>query len=65
MKGEVVVVVAPPDAPDAPGAEDIDAALRDALPTMGVKEAAQTVAEATGLSRRDLYQRALALKGEG
>jgi 16S rRNA (cytidine1402-2'-O)-methyltransferase len=45
-----------------PSETDIDAALRDALATMGVKEAAQSVAEATGVSRRALYQRALALK---
>jgi 16S rRNA (cytidine1402-2'-O)-methyltransferase len=62
VKGEVVVLVAPPDAAEAPAEADIEAALREALATMGVKEAAQSVAAATGVSRRDLYQRALALK---
>jgi len=63
VKGEIVLLV-------APGAEevleeiDIDAALREALKTMGVKEAAQSVAAATGVSRRVLYQRALQLKSE-
>jgi len=43
-------------------AADIDAALRDALGRLRVKEAANEVAEALGLPRRDVYQRALALK---
>jgi 16S rRNA (cytidine1402-2'-O)-methyltransferase len=64
VKGEVVLVVAPPPETEAPAASDIDAALRAALSTMGVKEAAQAIAEATGVSRRDLYQRALQLKSE-
>jgi 16S rRNA (cytidine1402-2'-O)-methyltransferase len=65
VKGEIVLVVAPPEDAPPPAEADVDAALRKALATMGVKEAAQTVAAATGLSRRDLYQRALALKSEG
>ncbi len=65
VKGEIVLLVAPPAEPLPPDEVDIDAALRDALLTIGVKEAAQSVADATGLSRRVLYQRALALKGEG
>jgi hypothetical protein len=32
---------------------------------MSIKDAAQFVAETTGLSRRDLFQKALALKGAG
>jgi 16S rRNA (cytidine1402-2'-O)-methyltransferase len=65
VKGEIVLVIAPPEA-DAPPAEaDVDAALRDALKSMGVKEAADRVATSTGLSRRTLYQRALKLKAEG
>jgi 16S rRNA (cytidine1402-2'-O)-methyltransferase len=63
VKGEVVLVVGPPGAAPAPASEDIDALLDAALRSMSVKEAAQNVAETTGLSRRDLYQRALFLKG--
>jgi 16S rRNA (cytidine1402-2'-O)-methyltransferase len=65
VKGEIVLVVGPPDAAAPPADEDVDAALRDALKTASLKEAAQAIAAATGLSRRDLYQRALALKGRG
>ena len=61
-KGEVVVVVAP--GAEAPAsAEDADQALREALTRLGPAEAASEVAGALGLSRRDLYRRALALKG--
>jgi 16S rRNA (cytidine1402-2'-O)-methyltransferase len=65
VKGEVVLVVGPPGAPPAPATEDVDALLGAALRSMSMKEAAQNVAEMTGLSRRDLYQRALSLKGSG
>jgi 16S rRNA (cytidine1402-2'-O)-methyltransferase len=62
VKGEVVVVIAPPPAARPPAETEVDAALREALLTASVKEAAQVVAAKTGLSRRSLYQRALALK---
>jgi 16S rRNA (cytidine1402-2'-O)-methyltransferase len=62
VKGEIVLVVAPPHAAAPPTEADVDEQLRAALGSMSVKEAAQTVAEATGLPRRTLYQRALALK---
>jgi 16S rRNA (cytidine1402-2'-O)-methyltransferase len=62
-KGEIVVVVGPPPPRAAASATEIDAALVAALETKGVGAAAQEVAEAFGLSRRDLYQRALVLKG--
>jgi 16S rRNA (cytidine1402-2'-O)-methyltransferase len=57
-----VLVVAPPEAAAPPAEADVDDELRAALGSMSVKEAAQAVAEATGLPRRTLYQRALALK---
>ena len=61
-KGELVVVVAP-GAPRAATADEADAALAEALARAGPAEAAAEVARALGLSRRDLYARALALKG--
>jgi 16S rRNA (cytidine1402-2'-O)-methyltransferase len=64
VKGEIVLVIAPPGARAAPADADVEQALRQALATATVKEAAQSVAAATGLPRRELYRRALALKGE-
>ena len=64
VKGEIVLVIAPPGAAAAPAEADVEQALRRALATATVKDAAQSVAAATGLSRRELYRRALALKDE-
>jgi 16S rRNA (cytidine1402-2'-O)-methyltransferase len=61
-KGEIVVVIGPPPPREAASEAEVDAALAAALETKGVGGAAQEVAEAFGLSRRDLYQRALKLK---
>jgi 16S rRNA (cytidine1402-2'-O)-methyltransferase len=61
-KGEVVIVVAPGETAPA-SAEDADAALREALARLGPADAAAEVASALGLSRRELYRRALVLKG--
>ncbi len=63
-KGEIVVVVGPPtEAPPADEA-DLDARLRSALQTTSLKEASAAVAAATGLPRRQVYARALALRGK-
>ena len=59
-KGEIVIVVAPPGA-DQPDADDVDAMLRNALDRVSVKDAVAEVAAASGLPRRAVYQRALAL----
>ena len=66
-KGEVVIVVAPPEksALLAADAVDIDAQLGAALESLGVRDAAAKVAAATGVSKRELYSRALALTGRG
>ena len=61
-KGEMVVVVGP-GAQVASSPADADAALADALTRLGPAEAASEVAGALGLNRRELYRRALALKG--
>jgi 16S rRNA (cytidine1402-2'-O)-methyltransferase len=59
-RGEFVIVIAPPEEITA-SAEDIDGLLRQALRDTSLKDAVSAVAAATGVSRRDLYQRALAL----
>ena len=65
-RGEVVIVVGPPSKDHSgvlnQGAiKESDKLLRVALQSMGTKKAAETVASATGLSRRSLYARALIL----
>jgi 16S rRNA (cytidine1402-2'-O)-methyltransferase len=61
-KGEIVVVVGPGEARAASPA-DADRALAEALEREGPAAAAAEVAKALGLNRRDLYRRALELKG--
>ncbi len=63
-KGEVVIVIAPPDAGESDTIDDdaVDRLLRAALAEMGTGDAAAQVAAATGRDRRSLYARALALK---
>lgn len=63
-RGEIVLVVAPPDAQKAADAADLDGALTEALRTMRMKDAADAVAGALGLPRRTVYARALELKSD-
>ena len=60
-KGEIVVLVGPGREADAT-ADDIDTALADALTRLRPAEAAAEVAKALGLSRREVYQRAMAMR---
>lgn len=61
-RGEMVIVVAPPsDGAERSQAADVDDLLRRALQRGSVKDAASEVAGATGLPRREIYRRALAL----
>jgi 16S rRNA (cytidine1402-2'-O)-methyltransferase len=60
-KGEIVVVVAPPQEKIAT-AEDADRVLGTLLAEMSVSDAAAEAATVTGLPKRELYRRALALK---
>jgi len=65
-RGEIVLLIAPPDR-QAAVADDaaVDAALRAALQSgAGVRDAAGAVAAALGAQRRRVYQRALALAAE-
>ena len=63
-KGEIVVVVAPPSRTAEADAGVLDDGLRAALRTMSPSRAAAQVAAETGVSRREVYQRALALARE-
>jgi 16S rRNA (cytidine1402-2'-O)-methyltransferase len=61
IRGEIVIVVAPP-ADDDGTADDLDDLLRRALARVSVKDAVGEVALATGRPRREVYQRALELE---
>jgi 16S rRNA (cytidine1402-2'-O)-methyltransferase len=62
-KGELVVLIGAGE--DAKVDEiDLEAALLHAMLNLRVKDAADTVAGAYGLPRREIYQMALRLKGE-
>lgn len=62
-KGEIVVIVFPPEAPAAASENDIDRFIATALASMSVKDAAAAAADALGISKKSAYERALALKG--
>jgi 16S rRNA (cytidine1402-2'-O)-methyltransferase len=63
-RGEYVILVGPPESPDASDAA-IEAALADALQDMRLKDAAKAVADALGVARGRVYDLGLKLKGEG
>ena len=63
LKGEIVLLLGQAEARDA--SVDLDATLRAAMAGVSLREAVDAVAGATGLPRRQVYQRALALaKGD-
>ena len=61
LRGEIVVVIAPPPAPAQMGAAESEGLLRDALERLSLKDAVAEVAQLTGKRRREIYQSALAL----
>jgi 16S rRNA (cytidine1402-2'-O)-methyltransferase len=60
-RGEVTLVVGPSPPEKAPTEGDLDARLRAALDGHSLKEAVAMVTAETGLPRREIYARALAL----
>ncbi len=64
LKGELVICVERAAA-TPPEAEDVEAALRRAMLSESLKDAAASVAKATGLPRRQVYQIALGLDAGG
>ncbi len=63
-KGEVVILIAPPEEKIAAYDADAEHMLMQALQSMSVREAATQVAKETGLSRNELYTHALELRGK-
>jgi 16S rRNA (cytidine1402-2'-O)-methyltransferase len=61
-KGEIVIVIGPPDQAPIATAIEVDNLLRAALQSSSVRDATAEVAAVTGWARRDIYQRALLLK---
>jgi len=62
-KGEVVLIVAPPQEEEGM-VDDLDAALKDALKKLSVKEAVVAVTYMTGKKRKEVYKRALELSND-
>ena len=61
-RGEIVLLVGPPLAQEAPAEEVIEAELRAALAEMSTSQAAGKVAKAHGLDRKALYALAMTFK---
>jgi len=61
-KGEVTLVIGPPEATEPPDSDVLDDMIAVALETMSTKEAAAHLAKETGLPKRQIYHRALDLK---
>jgi 16S rRNA (cytidine1402-2'-O)-methyltransferase len=62
-RGEIVIVVGPPEAAAAPATEnDVDSRLGSLLPQHSLRDAVALVAAETGIARRTLYERALAVQ---
>ena len=63
-RGEMVIVVAPPDREEKVTAADLDALLRQALNRLSVKDAVAEIAAVSGMPRREVYRRAIELSKE-
>ena len=61
-RGEAVIVVAPPRAAELSDRDGLDARLRTLLADHSLRDAVARLAVETGLGRRELYERALALQ---
>lgn len=61
-RGEIVIVVGPP-APQAPLCQhEVDALIENALQRLSLKDSVAEIVSITGLPRKDVYARALALQ---
>jgi len=63
LRGEIVIIIAPPDGPERWDETKIRTALVSLIKTEGVKRAAAQIAIQSGHKKRDVYAIALKLKG--
>jgi 16S rRNA (cytidine1402-2'-O)-methyltransferase len=63
-KGEIVLIIGPPQEDDIVDDGDVDVALREALQSMSAAKAAGAIAKRFGLERAILYARATEIKGQ-
>jgi 16S rRNA (cytidine1402-2'-O)-methyltransferase len=64
-RGEIVIVIAPPaDSEAPPDPRQLDEIIRNSLKRLSLKDAVSEIAQSTGVPRREVYQRALALTKE-
>jgi 16S rRNA (cytidine1402-2'-O)-methyltransferase len=62
-KGEITLVIGPPGPKIEENPARIDELLAQVLPFMPVRPAATLIADLTGVSKRTVYNRAIALRG--
>jgi 16S rRNA (cytidine1402-2'-O)-methyltransferase len=60
-KGEIVIVVSPPGEEAPLDTADIDKKIQAAMKKLSLKDASAAIAAETGLPRKEIYARALAL----
>ncbi|MFM8748430.1 MAG: 16S rRNA (cytidine(1402)-2'-O)-methyltransferase [Aestuariivirga sp.] len=63
VKGEITLLVGPPEQPEAVSGEELEEAITAALAAMPAGKAASELARRFQLNRADIYQRILARKG--
>ncbi len=63
VKGEIVVMIAPPEAQETPSESELIQRLNDAFALHRTRDAAKLVSDETGVSKKILYDLALKLKG--
>ena len=64
-KGEVVLVIGPPEAPACLDDTQIQDRLAERMTTISLKQAVAEVTEVAGRPKREVYELALALKKDG
>lgn len=63
VKGEITLLVGPPEQPEAVSEEELEQAITAALGMMPASKAASELARRFNMNRADIYQRILARKG--